>query len=107
MTLIISRHQNSRDPQPRPTVKEVQTLLNRKNSRDISVDGVFGLASEAAVKTFQRRAGLTTDGVVGPKTWAALIGATSPTPKPSLCFLFDPPSLVRRHMDTVPSYQTN
>lgn len=36
------------------------------------VDGIFGSKTEAAVKAFQRDNGLKADGIVGPKTWAAL-----------------------------------
>jgi putative peptidoglycan binding protein len=38
----------------------------------LTADGVFGPATEAAVKSFQRRNGLAADGVVGPMTREAL-----------------------------------
>ena len=38
----------------------------------LPADGRFGQGTEAAVEEFQDRNGLTPDGVVGPKTWAAL-----------------------------------
>lgn len=38
----------------------------------LQVDGSFGPATEAAVKYLQSRAGLSTDGIVGPKTRAVL-----------------------------------
>lgn len=39
----------------------------------LTPDGVFGDATEAALKAFQHRAGLVADGIAGPKTIAALI----------------------------------
>jgi peptidoglycan hydrolase-like protein with peptidoglycan-binding domain len=36
------------------------------------IDGQFGPQTAAVVMGFQRRAGLDADGIVGPKTWAAL-----------------------------------
>ncbi len=38
----------------------------------VSIDGVFGAGTEAAVRAFQRFADLTADGVVGSLTWNAL-----------------------------------
>src|SRR5436305_3903103 len=52
-------------------VAELQFLLQR-NGLSISLDGIFGPATQAAVLGSQRRAGLAPDGVVGPQTLAVL-----------------------------------
>ena len=39
-------------------------------------DGKFGKQTEAAVKAFQKDNGLTADGVIGKKTWDALMNAS-------------------------------
>ena len=42
----------------------------------------FGPKTEAAVKEFQAKHGLTADGIVGPKTWEMIMGTSTPAPKP-------------------------
>lgn len=53
-------------------VRRAQRALRRTPDPSLAVDGVFGPATEAAVKQFQQGAGLAVDGIVGPQTWAAL-----------------------------------
>ncbi len=58
---------NNRHP-----VRTLQYLL-RARGHSVTVDGVFGPRTEAAVKAFQTSHGLVANGIVGPETWAALI----------------------------------
>lgn len=53
-------------------VRRVQRALRRTPNLGLLVDGVFGPATEAAVRNFQQGASLVVDGLVGPLTWAAL-----------------------------------
>ena len=54
------------------TVTEIQTRLKNWGYYSGEVDGMFGSATEKAVKYFQQKNGLTADGVVGAQTLAAL-----------------------------------
>lgn len=58
------------------TVKKIQEMLKALNYK-ITVDGIFGLKTYTAVRDFQSKNGLVADGIVGPKTLAALEKATS------------------------------
>ena len=66
---------------PWPLVREgdqehpVQTLqyLLRARGHNLTVDGIFGPVTAAAVRAFQQQEGLSVDGIVGPVTWSALI----------------------------------
>lgn len=53
-------------------VKEVQRRLKRWGYYNGSVDGVFGAGTKSAVIAFQKKNGLTADGVVGKSTYKAL-----------------------------------
>lgn len=57
-----------------PTVIEAQGLLLRAGYSlpKHGADGSYGAETEAAVRAFQQKSGLTADGIVGPLTWAAL-----------------------------------
>lgn len=55
-----------------PVVRRAQRALRRTPNLGVVVDGIFGPATEAAVKGFQQAASLQVDGVVGPDTWSAL-----------------------------------
>lgn len=53
-------------------VRIIQTKLKNWGYYDGAVDGVFGSQTTQAVKYFQRKNGLTADGIVGPATLKAL-----------------------------------
>lgn len=52
--------------------QHIQTRLNQLNGAGLAVDGDFGPLTEAAVKAWERRVGLSVDGVVGPQVLATL-----------------------------------
>lgn len=58
-------------------VRDLQTSLSAAGY-PVAIDGAFGPLTQGAVERFQRDAGLAADGVVGPRTRAALRGALSP-----------------------------
>ena len=77
------------EPAPFPTlrrgdrgeyVKQLQNMLIEKgfSCGNSGADGIFGKDTEKAVKSFQKAAGLTVDGIVGAKTWNALEGQIEP-----------------------------
>ncbi|WP_265442521.1 peptidoglycan-binding protein [Flexivirga meconopsidis] len=81
-------------PQPTPpscSVSQIRygstgSLVSTAQQRlgGLAVDGIFGAATLAKVKSFQASKGLVVDGIVGTATWSALGGypCGSPTPTP-------------------------
>ena len=57
-------------------VTQIQTKLKRWGYYNGAIDGIYGSQTLAAVKSFQRKNGLTVDGIAGEKTLAAM-GITS------------------------------
>lgn len=53
-------------------VRIIQTKLKNWGYYDGAVDGIFGSGTAEAVRYFQRKNGLTADGIVGPATLKAL-----------------------------------
>ncbi len=60
-------------------VKKLQQALNSCGYK-LDVDGKFGSKTQAAVKDYQKKNGLSVDGIVGEKTWGSLNGKKSTTP---------------------------
>jgi len=57
---------------PRVTVRSLQYLLNARGAK-LTVDGVFGPKTKAALVAFQRAHRLTANGVTSAKTWSVLV----------------------------------
>jgi len=57
-------------------VERVQRLL-RRHDLPIRVDGIYGRSTAAAVRAFQRVNGVPATGIVGPKTYRALLQSVS------------------------------
>lgn len=55
------------------SVEDVQRRLG-----GLTIDGIFGRLTEAKVKAFQKANSLTSDGIVGSKTWKAIFGVDFP-----------------------------
>ena len=57
------------------SVSDLQKLLNSKGY-DLSIDGVFGEKTQAAVRDYQKNNNLSVDGIVGNNTWSSLYGTS-------------------------------
>ena len=75
--LVVTVHRGSSGPAVR-AVQDQINFRNLKDGRTLAVDGLFGPKTEASVRAFQKAmaaevAGFRVDGIVGPRTWQALV----------------------------------
>lgn len=61
-------------------VKDLQAALIELDFKPGEVDGVFGVYTQSAVKSFQKWADTMADGIVGPPTWEKLDDADRSDP---------------------------
>lgn len=75
MSLMLRIGSNGND------VRKLQTVLNYLHSANplLQVDGIFGHKTYGAVVHFQKAVHLSADGIVGPITTKALLGAVHST----------------------------
>ena len=62
-------------------VHRAQAILNAVYAAGLTVDGSYGPASAAAVKSLQAHYGLAQDGICGPATWTKLIAGLCEKPQ--------------------------
>ena len=59
-----------------PDVKTLQENLNKLGHNAGTADGIFGPATNKALKSFQRAVGIAVDGIAGPQTFAKITALT-------------------------------
>jgi lysozyme len=69
-------------------IKEIQKQLKKKGLYQGTIDGSYGAGTKTAAISFQKSKGLEPDGIIGLKTWSALLNSkfpsgTLPDPSPS------------------------
>ncbi|MEM8604092.1 MAG: peptidoglycan-binding protein [Cyanobacteria bacterium P01_H01_bin.121] len=60
-------------------IAELQSQLKELGFYTGAIDGIYGPATDAALRDFQASAGLMVDGIAGPATWSALESKTGYT----------------------------
>src|SRR5687768_9010171 len=89
-------------------IRWIQQSLNQILGLRLAVDGNAGTATRSAIRSFQQQSGLAPDGMVGPKTEAAIRSALGAGPSaqarpPSIngpiCVAAGQPSEVLRRFD--------
>jgi peptidoglycan hydrolase-like protein with peptidoglycan-binding domain len=72
-----------------PDVSDWQSFLQDQNTLTGNADGVFGLQTDTATRTYQTKARLTADGVVGVNTMAQALlnGYQSTTGRTSVAWI--------------------
>lgn len=65
-------------------VRAVQSQIHGRGdgANQVAVDGIFGPATNDAVRAFQTLLGLSVDGIVGPQTWNYLVNGYLDAPDP-------------------------
>lgn len=77
-------------------VKVLQRRLAAKGHYDGAIDGDFGPQTQAAVRAFEKKSGLKTDGSVGPEVWRALGTHVVRNPQPKAALMPEPAHNYRR-----------
>lgn len=62
-----------------PEVTQLQQFLQSQGFSPGNIDSIFGPKTAAALKLFQKKAGISVDAIVGPQTRAAMQSKTQPT----------------------------
>ena len=65
-------------------VRAVQSQIHSRGdgANQVAIDGIFGPATNSAVRAFQTLLGLSVDGIVGPQTWNHLVNGYLDAPDP-------------------------
>ena len=70
----LSLHEKRITSEKRNAIEELHVLLRKEGFSIRDLNGQYGRDTERAVRSFQRTYGLKPDGMVGPWTWAILLG---------------------------------